>query len=108
MIYADYEFYKTEYFGVAISEADFPRLARHATVSYTHLDAAVAGLLSDERWEKVQEAFGAILEQDGEDDDGSWRRPPMMDVDAQGCLLYTSLVGGAYLTILECRIEQRT
>lgn len=47
-------------------------------------DAAVAGLLSDERWEKVQEAFGAILEQDGEDDDGSWRRPPMMDVDAQG------------------------
>lgn len=31
MIYADYEFYKTEYFGVAISEADFPRLARHAS-----------------------------------------------------------------------------
>lgn len=47
-------------------------------------DAAVAGLLSDERWEKVQEAFGAILEQDGEEDDGSWRRPPVMDVDAQG------------------------
>ena len=31
MIYADYEFYKTEYFGVAISEADFPRLARRAS-----------------------------------------------------------------------------
>ena len=31
MIYADYEFYKTEYFGVAISEADVPRLARHAS-----------------------------------------------------------------------------
>lgn len=31
MVYADYEFYKTEYFGVAISEADFPRLARRAS-----------------------------------------------------------------------------
>lgn len=47
-------------------------------------DAAVAGLLSDERWAKVQEAFGAVPEQDGEEDDGSWRRPPVMDVDAQG------------------------
>ena len=47
-------------------------------------DEAVAGLLSDERWAKVQEAFGAIPEQDGEEDDGSWRRPPVMDVDAQG------------------------
>lgn len=47
-------------------------------------DAAVAGLLSDERWEKVQEAFGTVPEQDGEEDDGSWRRPPVMDVDAQG------------------------
>nr|DAV16838.1 MAG TPA: virulence associated protein E [Caudoviricetes sp.] len=47
-------------------------------------DEAVAGLLSDERWEKVQEAFGAVPEQDGEEDDGSWHRPPVMDVDAQG------------------------
>lgn len=31
MVYADYEFYKTEYFGVAISEADFTRLARRAS-----------------------------------------------------------------------------
>ena len=31
MVYADYEFYKTEYFGVAISEADFPSLARRAS-----------------------------------------------------------------------------
>lgn len=46
-------------------------------------DEAVVGLLSDERWEKAQEAFGPVSEPDKEDD-GSWRRPPVMDVDAQG------------------------
>ena len=30
MIYADYEFYKTEYFGVAISEADILTVLRGA------------------------------------------------------------------------------
>lgn len=46
-------------------------------------DEAVVGLLSDERWEKAQEAFGPVSEPDDEDD-GSWRRPPIMDVDTQG------------------------
>lgn len=46
-------------------------------------DEAVVGLLSDERWEKAQEAFGPVLEPNDEDD-GSWRRPPIMDVDTQG------------------------
>ncbi len=46
-------------------------------------DEAVVGLLSDERWEKAQEAFGPVSEPDDEDD-GSWRRPPVMDVDTQG------------------------
>ena len=46
-------------------------------------DEAVVGLLSDERWEKAQEAFGPVSEPDKEDD-GSWRRPPIMDVDTQG------------------------
>lgn len=46
-------------------------------------DEAVVGLLSDERWEKAQEAFGPVSEPDKEDD-GSWRRTPVMDVDAQG------------------------
>lgn len=31
MVYADYEYYATTYFGQAISEADFPRLALRAS-----------------------------------------------------------------------------
>lgn len=31
MIYADYDFYRSEYFGQIIEEADFPRLALHAS-----------------------------------------------------------------------------
>lgn len=31
MVYADYDFYCNEYFGQAIEEADFPRLALHAS-----------------------------------------------------------------------------
>lgn len=46
-------------------------------------DEQVAGLLLDERWEKAQEAFGPIETGDPEDD-GAWRRPPIMDVDTQG------------------------
>ncbi len=46
-------------------------------------DSEVSGLLSDERWEKAQEAFGPVPEPDAEDD-GSWRRPPIMDLDSQG------------------------
>lgn len=31
MIYADYDYYRNEYFGVSIQEADFQRLALHAS-----------------------------------------------------------------------------
>lgn len=31
MIYAEYDFYRSEYFGQIIEEADFPRLALHAS-----------------------------------------------------------------------------
>jgi hypothetical protein len=31
MAYADYEFYATQYFGTAIAESDFPRLANKAS-----------------------------------------------------------------------------
>jgi predicted P-loop ATPase len=46
-------------------------------------DKQVSGLLADERWEKAQEAFGAADASD-EEDDGSWRRPPVMEIDGQG------------------------
>lgn len=44
-------------------------------------DEAVGGLLADERWERAQDAFEPVP--DGEDD-SSWRKPPMMELDAQG------------------------
>lgn len=53
-------------------------------------DQAVIGLLMDERWKKAQEAFQSKNAADsvdaGEDeaDNGAWRRPPMMVVDAKG------------------------
>ncbi len=46
-------------------------------------DKQVSGLLADERWEKAQEAFGTA-DASGEEDDGSWRRPPVMEIDGQG------------------------
>ena len=45
-------------------------------------DIQVAGLIMDERWRKAQEAFGPV--HDDPEDDGAWRRPPIMDVDGQG------------------------
>ena len=45
-------------------------------------DQKVAGMLLDERWEKAQEAFGTG--ENTEEEDSSWRKPPMMDTDAQG------------------------
>lgn len=47
-------------------------------------DRTVSGLLLDERWRKSQEAFGPELAAASEEDDGAWRRPPLMDVDGQG------------------------
>ena len=50
-------------------------------------DQTVIGLLMDARWKKAQEAFTPIdggEAPDAEEDDGVWRRPPMMAVDAKG------------------------
>ncbi|MBM6680073.1 virulence-associated E family protein [Pseudoflavonifractor capillosus] len=46
-------------------------------------DQQVSGLLLDERWRNAQAAFGPAGAPDPADD-GSWRRPPIMEVDAQG------------------------
>lgn len=47
-------------------------------------DPKVSGLLLDERWQKAQAAFGPLPEPAIQTDDGSWRRPPMMEIDGQG------------------------
>lgn len=48
-------------------------------------DEAVSGLLLDERWQRAQEAFGhENPAESAEEDDGAWRRPPMMTVDSKG------------------------
>lgn len=48
-------------------------------------DEAVAALLLDEKWQKAQDAFGSENPaRSSEEDDGAWRRPPMMTVDAKG------------------------
>jgi len=47
-------------------------------------DPTVAGLLVDERWAKTQEAFSPVEGEIAEEDDGAWRRPPMMDIDGKG------------------------
>lgn len=46
-------------------------------------DPAASGRLMDERWKKMQEAFGAEAAEEPEED-GSWRRPPRMETDSQG------------------------
>lgn len=47
-------------------------------------DMTVSSLLADERWEKAQAAFGPVGAAETDDDDGAWRRPPIMEVDTQG------------------------
>ena len=47
-------------------------------------DSQVAGLLLEERWQKAQEAFSPEESGAQEEDDGAWRRPPLMDLDGQG------------------------
>ena len=54
MAYADYEFYTTSYFGSAVPETDFPRLAERASdfVDTMTFDKLVDGLPTDERSQK--------------------------------------------------------
>ena len=64
------------------------RLPSYAAMTETALkDARVAGLLMDERWSRAKEAFQPMPGAEApaiEEDDGAWRRPPMMEIDAQG------------------------
>ncbi len=47
-------------------------------------DPQVSGLIMDERYEKAQSAFGVVSAAAEEEDDGAWRRAPMMDTNTQG------------------------
>lgn len=65
MAYTNYEFYKEQYFGTIIPEADFPRLAERASdfIDTLTFDRLVDGLPTDERAAmKVQKAVCAVAE----------------------------------------------
>lgn len=63
-----------------------------AMSEYAVQDAAVSGLLADERWQRAQEAFTRAAPEApaeglvgaSEEDDGTWRRPPMMQFTEKG------------------------
>lgn len=64
------------------------RLPSYAAMAEAALgDPQVAGLLMDERWGRAKDAFQPVPGPEApaiEEDDGAWRRPPMMEIDAQG------------------------
>lgn len=61
------------------------RLPSYAAMSAAALkDEHVAGLLMDERWDKAKGAFTPVAGPTTEEDDGAWRRPPLMEIDTQG------------------------
>ena len=65
MAYADYEFYTTSYFGSAVPETDFPRLAERASdfVDTMTFDRLVDGLSADERSQKrIKKAVCSLAE----------------------------------------------
>lgn len=65
MAYCDYEFYKTEYLGNVITEADFPRLSQRASdkIDVITFDRLAEGLPTEERVaKKVKKAVCAIAE----------------------------------------------
>lgn len=65
MAYTNYEFYKEQYFGTIIPEADFPRLAERASdfIDTITFDRLVDGLPAEERAAtKVQKAVCAVAE----------------------------------------------
>lgn len=65
MAYADYEFYKTSYFGSVVPETDFPRLAERASdfVDTMTFDRLVDGLPTDERSQKrIKKAVCSLTE----------------------------------------------
>jgi hypothetical protein len=65
MAYADYDFYKTSYFGSVVPEADFPRLAEKASdfVDLMTSDRLVDGLPTNERAKKrIKKAVCSLAE----------------------------------------------
>ena len=62
------------------------RLPSYAAMSAAALkDDYVAGLLMDERWDKAKVVFTPVADPAvDEEDDGAWRRPPLMEIDTQG------------------------
>lgn len=65
MTYADYEFYTTSYFGSAVSETDFPRLAERASdfIDTMTFDRLVDGLPINERSQKrIKKAVCSLAE----------------------------------------------
>ena len=65
MAYADYDFYKTSYFGSVVPEADFPRLAERASdfVDTMTFDRLVDGLPTDARSKKrIKKAVCSLAE----------------------------------------------
>ena len=65
MAYADYEFYKTSYFGSVVPETDFPRLAERASdfVDAMTFDKLVDGLPTNERSQKrIKKAVCSLAE----------------------------------------------
>lgn len=65
MAYADYEFYTTSYFGSAVPETDFPRLAERASdfVDAMTFDRLVDGLPTNERSQKrIKKAVCSLAE----------------------------------------------
>lgn len=65
MAYVDYEFYTTSYFGSAVPEADFPRVAEKASefVDTMTFDRLVDGLPTNERAQKrIKKAVCSLAE----------------------------------------------
>lgn len=65
MVYADYEFYTTSYFGSVVPETDFPRLAERASdfVDLMTSDRLVDGLPTNKRSQKrIKKAVCSLAE----------------------------------------------
>lgn len=62
MAYADYEFYKDTYFGDAISEGDFPRLAARASDYVYAYTKGLADQVKGKALEMVKKATCAVAE----------------------------------------------
>ena len=65
MAYADYDFYKTSYYGSVVLDSDFPRLAERASdfIDLVTSDKLVDGLPRNERYQKrIKKAVCSLAE----------------------------------------------